>query len=423
MKQILTILAATLLASPCALPAADKEFTETIQLPRCHNTDWIRTNTPVKDTKWSIDWDWKLTDEQWRAAVKEKGEGQREDVKFDLWLPEGVDVVKGIVVISGWGSGEKMYLRPDLRALGRELHLAVFRFAGMPMYHGFQPTSLLFERLKTFGEKSGHPELANAPLFLYGHSNGTGFSALFAGKEAPHVWGWVSMRPGYTYQVYQPRAAQVPGMVIFGEDDGFFARPSQKENLAIIPTGRKKLDAQWNVVVEPRGGHFPCERTWSLVFSFLRHTFNARVPADADPRKGPVKLNMLATESGYLGQNWDLAKGDGQVLPIAPCAQFNGDKTAASWLVNAAYAADWQAFQREIPSPAGKPATPVKPAGSPGPSSSTIPADFHVAPGGNDGNPDTAGKPFATLERARDALRGACDRPPALKEQHGDPAK
>ncbi len=32
-------------------------------------------------------------------------------------------------------------------------------------------------------------------------------------------------------------------------------------------------------------------------------------------------------------------------------------------------------------------------------------ADFHVSPEGSDANPGTKGKPFATLERARDAVR------------------
>ena len=30
------------------------------------------------------------------------------------------------------------------------------------------------------------------------------------------VWAWVSMRPGTTFQVYQPGAAQIPGLIIFG---------------------------------------------------------------------------------------------------------------------------------------------------------------------------------------------------------------
>src|SRR6478609_11776589 len=33
-------------------------------------------------------------------------------------------------------------------------------------------------------------------------------------------------------------------------------------------------------------------------------------------------------------------------------------------------------------------------------------AEFHVSPDGSDSNPGTAAKPFATLEKARDAARG-----------------
>jgi hypothetical protein len=154
------------------------------------------------------------------------------------------------------------------------------------------------------------------------------------------------MRPGTTFQVYQPGAAQVPGLVIFGEEDPFLARPSIAENLAIVDAMRKKHNAVWNYAVEPKTGHGPGEKTWPLVFSFLRHTFAARVPADADPRSGPVTLNALQLDSGNLGQNWDAAQGGYQTLPIARFAEFAGDKSTASWLVNATYAADWQAFQR-----------------------------------------------------------------------------
>lgn len=78
------------------------------------------------------------------------------------------------------------------------------------------------------------------------------------------------------------------------------------------------------------------------------------MPADADPRKGPVQLASLAVAGGSLGQNWDAAKGGRQTLVVAPFADFTGEKSTASWLVNAAYAADWRTFQRdgEITAPA-----------------------------------------------------------------------
>ncbi len=284
------------------------EWSDFAQLPECHSLGWVSANVQSKDTKswngvldeakWgtpdpqqvvSRNWDWKVSDEQWREAVKQKGEGKREEVAFDFWLPEGIESVKG----------------------------------------------------------SGHPELEHAPLFLYGHSNGTGFSAIFASYEPQRVWGFVSMRPGTTFQVYQPGAAHVPGIVIFGEDDPFLARPSKEENLAVVPALRKNHRALWNIAVEPKTGHGPGEKTWPLVFSFLRHSFTARVPADADARKGPVKLLTPALESGHLGQNWQTKPGGYQKLITAPFTDFPADKATASWLLNAAYAADWQAFQRD----------------------------------------------------------------------------
>ena len=346
------------------------EWSRFESLPECHSISWVSANVQSKNTKswdgvldeskWGTpdpqqvvgrNWDWKISNAPWAAAVQEKGEGRREEVRFDLWLPDGVKTVKGIVAISGHGSGEPLFRRADLRSLATELSLGLFKFTGNPMQRGFWPQTLLFDHLRTFGEASGHPELEHAPLFLYGHSNGTGFSAVFPSYEPERVWGWISMRPGITFQVYQPGAAQVPGLVIFGEDDHFLARPSVAENLAVVHALREKHGALWNFAVEPKTGHGPGEKTWPLVFSFLRHTFTARVPADADPRTGAVSLKTPAVESGHLGQNWDSDKGGYQDLKIAPFVDFPADKATASWLINAAYAADWQAFQRdgEIP--------------------------------------------------------------------------
>ena len=366
-KHALSLLPVLLCAPLTLLQAADLELSETVPLPESHSLGWVSANLQSKDTKswdgvldearWGApspqqvvgrNWDWKISDQQWASAVKEKGEGKQEDVKFDLWLPDGLEVVRGVVVMSGHGSGESLFRRADMRALARELHLALFKFVGNPVQRGFWPRSLLFERLQAFGNKAGHPELEHAPLFLYGHSNGTGFSAVFPSYVPERVWGWVSMRPGITFQVYQPGAAQVPGLVIFGEDDPFLTRPSKEENLAVVPVLRKKHAALWNFAVEPKTGHGPGEKTWPLVLSFLRHTFSARVPANSDARHSPVQLQQLSPESGHLGENWDPAKGGYQTLSTLPFASFDGgEKAGASWLVNAAYAADWQAFQRD----------------------------------------------------------------------------
>jgi len=60
-----------------------------------------------------------------------------------------------------------------------------------------------------------------------------------------------------------------------------------------------------------------------------------------------VKLHALNPESGHLGQNWNATTGGYQTLPTAPPATFPAEKATASWLLNAAFAADWQSFQRD----------------------------------------------------------------------------
>jgi hypothetical protein len=366
MKHTLTLLTTLLLAPLAALHATDIELTETVNLPECHSVNWVRdwvkdhpelvgagweqlhdASKPAAEKPAPRSWVWNISEAQWREAVKQKGEGKREEVKLQLWLPAGVEVIKGVVAISGHGSGESLYRDPELRKIASELRLAIFKFIGNPMQRGFWPKSLLCEQLREFGVKTKHAELEHAPLFLYGHSSAVGFSALFAAEQSDRVWGWVAMRAGYTFQIYQPGAAKAPGLVMFGEEDKYFANDHRAETLALVPMMRKHHNAAWNLVVEPKTGHGPGAKTWPLVFSFLRHSFAARVPAGADARKGPVKLNTLATESGHLGQNWDAAKGGYQNLSTAPFATFPGDKATASWLINAAYAADWQALQRD----------------------------------------------------------------------------
>ncbi len=358
------LLGVVMAACNADMNAADTEISETLELPECHSIGWVRSkmqpkeaaewNAKLDEVKWGTpsekqpaarNWIWELTREEWQKAVQEKGAGKLEECVFDLWIPEGIPVVKGVVAISAHGSGLTLYKHPELRRIARELNLAVFKFLGNPVQRGFWPKEMLYERLDAMGTRGGHPEIKHAPLFLYGHSNGTGFSAIFPATESARVWGWVSMRPGITHQVYQPGAAQVPGLVIFGEDDPFLARPSREENLAVVGLMRKQYNAVWNFAVEPKTGHGPGDKTWPLVFSFLKHTWSARVPVDADARKGPVALTALVPDKGFLGANWDVTKGGYQELPVGPFADFTGEKASASWLINAAYATDWQTFQ------------------------------------------------------------------------------
>ena len=94
------------------------------------------------------------------------------------------------------------------------------------------------------------------------------------------------------------------------------------------------------------------------IVAFIRTTFHIRVPADADPSKGPPELIDAAEEKGWLGKNldavrvrdekfqwsWETPVVVGQSLEIASSAEFAGDKSEASWLPTQEYARQWQQF-------------------------------------------------------------------------------
>jgi hypothetical protein len=51
-------------------------------------------------------------------------------------------------------------------------------------------------------------------------------------------------------------------------------------------------------------------------------------------------LRLLTLESGHLGRNWQTKPGGYQKLTTSPFADFTGEKSTASWLLNAEYAKD-----------------------------------------------------------------------------------
>ena len=262
---------------------------------------------------------------------------------FHLWVPKHTRLVKALLVFSWHGSGGPLAEHADLRYLAGALNCAVVAFGGETVKRGFKPSTILLDALADLATKSGHPEVAHAPMFVFGHSNGTGFSAGFTAQEPGRVFGWVAFKSAYGRQFSLPPIYRVPGMVISGEKD----RQYFNNQLDTVEKLRREHHALMHMIVEPRAGHGPNRhKSYTIVMAFIKTMFHLRVPPDADPRTGPVTLIARKEPDGWLGRNWDKTAGGGQRLPIAPYATFTGDKTRASWLPTADYARQWQEFSR-----------------------------------------------------------------------------
>ena len=287
---------------------------------------------------------------------------------FHLWLPQDASAIKGLLVFPLYGAGEPWSVSPEVQELAKELNCGIVAFnqqgklpdgtnLGFPG-NDKSPDTLLLDAFAELARQSGHREVANAPLCLFGHSNATAFVSGFGGKHPERVFAWIAFKSASGGQFSEPAIYPIPGLVISGEND----RSYFSDQLATVKKLRKENHARMHMIVEPSGGHGPegprGTKTLAIVMAFIRTTFHIRVPADADPSKGPPELIDAAEEKGWLGKNldavrvrdekfqwsWETPVVVGQSLEIASSAEFAGDKSEASWLPTQEYARQWQQF-------------------------------------------------------------------------------
>lgn len=280
--------------------------------------------------------------DEWPYTYRTEVKGQH--AFFHLWLPKHTPVVKGLFVFSYHGCGGQFSELAEMRYLAASLDCAVVVLGGETIKRGFKPSRLLFDALADLAGQSEHPEIVHAPIFTFGHSNGTGFSAGFASQEPGRVFGWIAFKSANGRQFSLPPIYRIPGLVLSGERD----RSYFNNQLDTVEQLRQEHQALMHMIVEPSAGHGPNrDKSYRICMAFMKTVFHLRVPADADPRRGPVKLLELSPDQGWLGKNWDKTTGGGQRLPTAPRAEFTGDSARASWLPTADYALLWQEFSEK----------------------------------------------------------------------------
>ena len=279
--------------------------------------------------------------DEWMHTYRTRVKGRH--AFFHLWIPKNTRVAKALLVFSWHGSGGPLAEHAELRYLAGAMNCAVVGFGGETVKRGFSPSRILLDALTDLAKQSRHPEVAHAPMLVFGHSNGTGFSAGFTSQEPQRVFAWIAFKSACGRQFSKPAIYGVPGLVISGEKD----RSYFTDQLTTVERLRHDHHALMHMIVEPNAGHGPNRyKSYTILMAFIRTMFELSVPADADPTRGPVTLVRPLEADGWLGRNWDKAVGGGQQLPIAPYAAFTGDKTRASWLPTEHYTRQWQEFSR-----------------------------------------------------------------------------
>jgi hypothetical protein len=183
---------------------------------------------------------------------------------YNLWIPEGLKNVRGIIVHQhGCGEGSNkgaVTAADDLhwQALARKWDCALMG----PVIH--QPEKgncrmwcdprngsdkVFLRALEDLAAKSGHPEVATAPWCLWGHSGGGFWASIMQALYPKRIVAiWFRSGTGYTYwqKPEDPKQErQIPEVVLPPEAYGIpmVANPGVKEN------GDKRFNTAWTGAV------------------------------------------------------------------------------------------------------------------------------------------------------------------------------
>ena len=221
-------------------------------------------------------------------------------------------------------------LESMFKQLAEEHDLALLgaRLDNMRMTSGIGDAVLT--ALDEFANMSGHPELAQAPIFFWGYSWGGQFSYHFTAWKPERVIGFITVKGG-RHNTTDPGAAKfVPGYLFIGEAD----LSSRVDNLTRIFEENRANGALWTLAVEPGTGHEDV-RDYDLLRNYITTVIERRLPETITPGQ-PVTLKSIDESSGWLGHL--------QTFVVGKDECYDQGKRQASWLPSEVIAQDWQAF-------------------------------------------------------------------------------
>ncbi|HET9603955.1 MAG TPA: carboxypeptidase-like regulatory domain-containing protein [Gemmatimonadales bacterium] len=211
----------------------------------------------------------------------------------------------------------------SFRSVARSKHVALIGTNTQPP-NSSAGDDALFAVLSSIAARSGHPELAQAPVLMVGLSE-TESGGLVA-RHPERAIGLLARVPPGVANLTAPAALAVPTFVMQAGLDN--AATNQAVQAAF--TGNRAHGGLWALAVEPGVRHEQASgRGNSAGTGWISSLLDLRLSSTpGEP------LMVLDEQSGWLGNQ--------STLSVAAWADYAGDRAAASWLLNEAAAASWK---------------------------------------------------------------------------------
>lgn len=188
-----------------------------------------------------------------------------EKAEFRFWAPKDVASLRGVVVLVPGSNGDGRSMADDAFwqefAVKNKVALLGCRFTDKPHDQSFIEDYVnvsrgsgqaLLDVVATFAARSSHPEVASAPLFLWGMSAGGQFNYELTAWKPERVGAFIVNKGGIYYSaLLSKRAREVPGLLFVGEKD----LASRVETITGLFAVNRRGGAVWALVVEPGAAH------------------------------------------------------------------------------------------------------------------------------------------------------------------------
>jgi len=260
------------------------------------------------------------------------------------YVPAGVGPVRGAIIVlggpvtSGFVTGDPLgtsspeleqslqELGASLRSLAKSARVVLLGSETVNLANSSGSDDALFAALGTFAQRSGHPELADVPVLMFGLSAGSREAGGLVTRHPGRTIGLLLRVPVEAPTLMATEALAVPVFVMQAELDAAAINAA----IQAIFAGNRSRGGRWALAVQPGIEHgSPSSLANQAALGWISEALK-RIPAAAgDP------LVVFDESAGWLG--------DPATLEIAPWAAYPGDRAAASWHLSGNAAEVWQA--------------------------------------------------------------------------------
>jgi poly(3-hydroxybutyrate) depolymerase len=253
--------------------------------------------------------------------------------EFRFWYPR-TGPVRAVLVLTPGSNGDG---RPDVEdtvwqafATTNKLALVGCRFTDKPHDQSFIEEyanvsrgsgQALLDAIAKFSTRSQHPEVATAPLLLWGMSAGGEFNYEFTAWKPERVAAFIVNKGNFYYTALVPPAArQVPGMLFVGGRDLEFRTNTVVGLFAL----NRRAGALWALAEEPGVGHV-VGKSRDVAMVFFEDVLAMRLSPAGALLPMPPKPAFLGD---YKTKSFQPA---GDAAPRDPTAWLATERIARAW--------------------------------------------------------------------------------------------